>query len=939
MSWTIRLSFLALFVTAPLVSAEDGKVTLKFHKDVFEEEPGYYTVTAQGYTARISEQGRITSVKLGDLDLFQNGILIGLRDGREKVDEIKQTDDQTLTMRFASRPIVTYQFGTDSFTITIEQKKKVWDFGLFYTVSPRAQLISSKGQSLVRLGLPLLRWQAAYNDAEFVYDDGSVLRMEQSGPGNHINADENGSFKEYSWGRKCLNVGATYKYVFRLTKGAPGTKVLAAPAFAVRQDQLGNIFDAGTPVTFTFELKKEHYQKVVGTIPDILVECLVTDAWAREVTTQEIPIDFQKAEKEAEAARNAKGPGPRPRRGTVLIPAKLDLKRKGWFAVTFRLKDRRSRLVPYPVSTTFSVVTPTEGLHNLPLSARPDTYEFDGFLGLRCNRLAIRLKDVFVQSDNIEKPDLGDAAKGGADLVDEPEDEEDEVDELMEEKKPKPKEKKLVGNWGGLDGQMAHAVEAGKKHGVTSFCLIEEVDWLGKDPKLLEQALYQIVSRYKGKIDCWMLFNEPNLAMSPQNYVNNYLGPLHRAAKKANPKSKVMGPDTCGLNPGWLEAVYKAGGKMDIVEMHPYTGHHRGWDEHGMADAWREVRKVMTAHGDGEREMWSTESGYLWALGRLGPLNHAKHIVRQYPVAESIGIPKDHFFLYYTCFVGYHKMYLIEHDQCLLPGAVAARVQSEQLARTKFVGPVDFGKDKLAFLYRGDTEDVLTAWSYDFPTTARVSFTSKQVRVFEMMGNQVADYSRPDRSKRTVDLPLSGYPIYVRLDREAVVEPELRELGPNYARQEGVKVTASSESEPGIAVRLVDGLWNAGNTGSYEGRLWAAAKSINETKEAWIEIALPKRQAINAVYVYAPSSTCGICGLRSFQLLAFDHAKNDWRTVASVKNSEEAWVFHLDFPAVETDKVKLLIADLNNGFKLEDKTHYTDMKPKVTEVEIYAEKK
>ena len=32
----------------------------------------------------------------------------------------------------------------------------------------------------------------------------------------------------------------------------------------------------------------------------------------------------------------------------------------------------------------------------------------------------------------------------------------------------------------------------------------------------------------------------------------------NRAARRADPEAKVFGPDTCGLNPGWLEEVYKA---------------------------------------------------------------------------------------------------------------------------------------------------------------------------------------------------------------------------------------------------------------------------------------------------------------------------------------------------------------------------------------------
>ena len=77
------LALVGCLLAIPSLAAGEGKVVLQFHKDAFEEQPGYYTVAASLYTVRISEQGRIASVKLGELDLSQDGILIGLRGGRE----------------------------------------------------------------------------------------------------------------------------------------------------------------------------------------------------------------------------------------------------------------------------------------------------------------------------------------------------------------------------------------------------------------------------------------------------------------------------------------------------------------------------------------------------------------------------------------------------------------------------------------------------------------------------------------------------------------------------------------------------------------------------------------------------------------------------------------------------------------------------------------
>ncbi|MCY3020449.1 MAG: hypothetical protein NTW87_15625 [Planctomycetota bacterium] len=957
-----RACLLAVTVvlSGALQAGDDGKVKIQAEADIADGVQSY-TVSAPGYTAKLSADGQILSVKLGALDVFDGAISIGVGGKNEKPDFVKQLGPQTFQLNYPSRPVATLSFGEQSITIVIKQQKKTWDFGLWYTVAPRAQTVSSKGRGFEHLALPLLSGRTAYDDVAFTFDDGSVLRVAQAGPGNHINADENGWVGGYGWGRKCLEVGGTYTYVFTFEKGAAGTKKLAAPPFVLRHTRTGNIYAAGEPVALNLELRPALCQKLSGVAEDLVIECRTRDLWGQQVDVQEFPLDFAKLKGEAPAAAGGAQSKPAdPSRAKplgqparpVLVPVQLQLRKKGWLETKVTLKDKQGRIFPTSEVTALSVVTPTEGLLNPPMPEKAGTYEYNAFLGLTCHREGINLEQIFPLSLNTERPsapsDIG--AKAGADAV---------KDLALEEKKADTKAppKELAARWDDLDRQMAASVEAQKKYGCTVFWLMEPPQkwWLLKDPARVEQALFQIVDRYKDRNKYWMLVNEPNLSMSPKDYVNNYLLPLNRAAKKADPDAKVFGPDTCGLNPGWLEEVYKAsaatgtaGGTADIVDMHPYTGHHRGWEEHGMADTWKKVRETMAAHGDGQKEMWSTESGFDWSLGRLGKNHHAKHIVRQYPIAASVGIPKNHFFLYYTCFVGYHKMYLVEYDQTLLPGGVAARVQSEQLVGTEFAGREEIGKDKHCYLYRGKDCDVRLAWSHDFATSFAAGVASRKIAVADMMGNQIADYPPSAPARQNVTFQISGYPIYIRLDKGAVFEPAKEDLGPNLARQDGVKVTASSEEKPGIAKKVVDGVWNSENTGSYEDRLWVAAAPLaphlsplapHPSSLAWLEIAMPQKQAVGRVHVYAPSSVCGMAGLRSFKVLAFDDGKQDWTSVGEVKDSEEAWVFHLTFDPLTTDRIRLLITDLNNGFKLDDKTPYTDMKPRVSEVEIYAPSK
>ena len=125
-------------------------------------------------------------------------------------------------------------------------------------------------------------------------------------------------------------------------------------------------------------------------------------------------------------------------------------------------------------------------------------------------------------------------------------------------------------------------------------------------------------TRLKGKAKYYEIVNEPNFSTNPQAYAA-MVKQIAPVIKSIDPSAKVMGPDTCGIDLGWYDAIYQAGaGKvLDCISIHDY-------ERHGSIDyfhyMWKmgELRKIMTKYGDAKKEIWQTER----ALG--GVVDHAR---------------------------------------------------------------------------------------------------------------------------------------------------------------------------------------------------------------------------------------------------------------------------------------------------------------------------
>lgn len=133
------------------------------------------------------------------------------------------------------------------------------------------------------------------------------------------------------------------------------------------------------------------------------------------------------------------------------------------------------------------------------------------------------------------------------------------------------------------------------------------------------------VTKYKGVVDYWAIYNEPNNGkMSAANYTAllQAVGPAIRAA---SPVAFIVGPNmssvagpTTGLftnNAEFLNTIYDAGAHVhfDALAFHPYT--YPYWpDEPDAFLGWNQLKNVlrplMVSRGDGAKKIWLTEVGY-----------------------------------------------------------------------------------------------------------------------------------------------------------------------------------------------------------------------------------------------------------------------------------------------------------------------------------------
>jgi len=143
------------------------------------------------------------------------------------------------------------------------------------------------------------------------------------------------------------------------------------------------------------------------------------------------------------------------------------------------------------------------------------------------------------------------------------------------------------------------------------------------NPSDISGFVNKLVSRYKGRIRYFEIWNEPDAssfwrpAPDAVAYVQ-MLRAAYVAAKQANPDAQIISGGLMGNDTEYLQQMYDAGagGHFDLLGLHPYTGaqspnepaaeYNTRWNFYGIPL----MRAVMDANGDTGKKIWVSEFGW-----------------------------------------------------------------------------------------------------------------------------------------------------------------------------------------------------------------------------------------------------------------------------------------------------------------------------------------
>lgn len=308
------------------------------------------------------------------------------------------------------------------------------------------------------------------------------------------------------------------------------------------------------------------------------------------------------------------------------------------------------------------------------------------------------------------------------------------------------------------------------------------------DPKAFAAFCGWVADRYKGKIDTYEIWNEPNNFdffkcyqrvygygenLRDRRWMKHFVE-LTNAADDELAKRPGL---TVGVGGGtwWVPLKYMLDVGLarshNVVTIHPYN-HGQPFPEKApfFSDDFKLLREQMKANGGATRIAitevgWTTydasaatEHAHVGKYPAVAFAEQAQYLVRMYLLARQSGIE-------YTCQYDFRddgtKRYYTEHNFGLVDywsnpkpsyAAVAFMTRILQDARPTGVESGDSDDYRICRFARGG-KSVFVAWSVQEP--CEVAFGGKVVAAFDLFGNKIANPVPAGR------LRLTGRPVYL----------------------------------------------------------------------------------------------------------------------------------------------------------------------------------
>jgi polysaccharide biosynthesis protein PslG len=146
--------------------------------------------------------------------------------------------------------------------------------------------------------------------------------------------------------------------------------------------------------------------------------------------------------------------------------------------------------------------------------------------------------------------------------------------------------------------------------------------------ELFVRFVRKVVERYRGRIPCLSIWNEPDggkfWSGTRDQYLSLLLGGL-RAAREANPDLVLCGPDLSGwtadIQRKWMQPILDAvdndpsGPLLDVITHHQYGGDDK---LSGRFKLIADLQAFLASRAKGDRPLWITEIGWNSKVGGQG---------------------------------------------------------------------------------------------------------------------------------------------------------------------------------------------------------------------------------------------------------------------------------------------------------------------------------
>jgi hypothetical protein len=158
-----------------------------------------------------------------------------------------------------------------------------------------------------------------------------------------------------------------------------------------------------------------------------------------------------------------------------------------------------------------------------------------------------------------------------------------------------------------------------------------------------------LVTRYKGKIQIYELWNEPQNAFSgtvPQMVVLTQHA--HDIIRTLDPSATILSPSMIAWGYQYLDSYFAAGGTRDIdaIAFHLYPNTTNDIAETVTTTATSTLRTVIAKYGLAGKPMWDTEGG--WGYANKGAITdpnlRAAFVARDYLLHWSMGISRFYWY-------------------------------------------------------------------------------------------------------------------------------------------------------------------------------------------------------------------------------------------------------------------------------------------------------